>query len=122
MFFIQAFTVIGLFLILLGYAFRKIHRVFEKGHDRLMKFLLWNWIIRLVLESALEIAFASTLNIKFGNFSDPWGSEINLYMAFLFGGCVLLLPIFICLFYVRNFDKMKDRQFEERFGAPFEGL
>jgi len=36
--------------------------------------------------------------------------------------CLVGLPIFIVVFYCKNFDQFADEEFEEKWGAIYEGL
>jgi hypothetical protein len=38
----------------------------RKFHFKLKKFLLWNFIIRLYLEAAIELTISTILNLRFG--------------------------------------------------------
>lgn len=84
---------------------------------------MWNWCIRLVLEASLELAFTCTLSLQYGNFAGGsfWDKFNYIFAALLTFFLVLLAP-FIWCFYGRNVDKLNDEEFEERWGAPYEGL
>lgn len=42
--------------------------IFQKLNRKLKDFFHWNFVIRLVLEGALEISFCAYLQLRFGQF------------------------------------------------------
>jgi len=96
-----------------------IHRL----NKRLKKKLLWNFVIRLFIEAALEIAFCVYLNLVYGEFNiKVLGSWFNFISSCILGISLALLPIWIIFFYLRNFDRLEDEKFSEKYGATYEGL
>jgi hypothetical protein len=87
------------------------------------KRLHWNFVIRLLIEAAMEIAFGTYLQLKYGQFNFKlFGSWFNYISTVILGGALLLLPIFIVIFYTRNFHLLADEEFEAKYGAIYEGL
>ena len=93
----------------------------------LSKFILWNWVIRLFIEMSMLLAFCCLLTIKYADVSGLMG-WMNIISAWFFLVVLLLMPFFIFFFYLKNFDRMNSddeetaEDFEEKFGAPMEGL
>jgi len=63
MFVYYVITLFALFFILIGIILRRLSVRCAGYHDRLMKFFLWNWCIRLIFEASLELSFCIGLNI-----------------------------------------------------------
>jgi hypothetical protein len=97
--------------------------LFAKVNDKIKKKLHWNFVIRLVMEAAMEIAFGTYINLTYGKFDFKYfGAWFNYISTCVLGGALLALPIFIVIFYSRNFHKLEDEEFESKFGAVYEGL
>lgn len=92
--------------------------------DRIKKWLHWNFVIRLILEAALEISFCAYFNLKYGKFDKTiFGSWFNFVSIIILAGCLFLLPFFILDFYLAtNFYKLNDETFEEKYGSVYDGL
>lgn len=87
------------------------------------KKLHWNFVIRLLIEAAMEISFGTYLQIKYGEFNFKlFGSWFNFVSTAFLGGSLVLLPIFIVIFYNHNFHKLENEEFEAKYGAVYEGL
>ena len=68
------------------------------------KRLHWNFVIRLLIEAAMEIAFGVYLNLKYGHFNVKlFGAVFNYISTVVLGGALLILPFFILIFYLYNF-------------------
>jgi hypothetical protein len=98
-----------------------------KGCDRLnlwlRKKLLWNTVIRLVLEESLESTYAVVLCFKYSTFNKgAFGSAADYILACILAVAIASLPAFMLIFYLKNFDKWEDEKFEEEYGAPLDGL
>lgn len=84
---------------------------------------MWNFIFRLILESLLETAFSVYLNIRFGSTDKQFFGAILAYSTSIFFTLLIItFPIFIVGFYLRNFDRLEDAEFEHKYGAVYEGL
>ena len=87
------------------------------------KRLHWNFVIRLLIEAAMEIAFGCYLNFKYGHFNVKlFGAVFNYISTIVLGGALLILPFFILIFYSYNFYRLADEEFESKYGAVYEGL
>jgi len=98
-----------------------------KKHTSLIAALHGNMFIRYLLEGSLDIAICCTLNL-YKDLSDggfQWDSTFNIVnnvAQFVLGGGVMVFPIFVVVFYCINFARWKDEDFDEKYGAIFEGL
>ena len=73
---------------------------------RLKKKLLWNFVLRLIIEGVLELFFCAVLNVMYGNVysydsSAEWGAGelFNFICACLFGSIAIIAMPWILLFY-----------------------
>ena len=76
------------------------------------KKLHWNFVIRLVIEGSFDFTFAIYFNLEYAFFSVRFlGSFINYIMACVLGLLLIASPIFIIVFYGKNFNKVHDPEF-----------
>ena len=95
----------------------------RRGNEWLKKKLMWNFVIRLILEGALETAFCCYINIKYGKFDRKiFGSVFSFLSSIVLGLLLILFPVFILVFYLRNFDRLGDQEFLHKYGGVYEGL
>ena len=67
--------------------------------------ILWNFIIRLVMETTIELSFAVLLNLKYGSSdSKLTGAVVNYGSAILFALILVVAPTLILYFYCKNFE------------------
>lgn len=77
------------------------------------------------MEAALELGFMCLLQIDFMDrlFVAKGFFEV---MDYLISGlcmiCLVSLPVFIVVFYCKNFERLGEEEFEEKWGAIYEGL
>jgi hypothetical protein len=91
--------------------------------DAVYKFFCWNWCIRLIIEAAMELSFCVFLNLTYTTWDGSTvAMKINYVISCFYGVCLVLIVPFIIIFYSYNFKKLKDEEFEEKWGAPYEGL
>lgn len=84
---------------------------------------MWNFIFRLLIESLIETAFSVYLNIRFGSTDKQFFGAIFAYSTSVFFGLLIItFPVFVIGFYLRNFDRLGDEDFEHKYGAVYEGL
>jgi hypothetical protein len=95
----------------------------QKVNNMLKQKLLWNFVIRLVIESYLSLGFSVYFNLRFshGRFS-YLGSWVNYFYAVSFAAVLIGAPLFVICFYCYNFKRLKDEHFESKFGAAYQGL
>lgn len=118
-------TIVGLILILVTQPFIGLSRITccQRFNFWLRKQFLWNWVIRLTLETALELGFLLVFQFQYGKLDKTkFGSIINFVIAVMLAIMLILLPFFISIFYMKNFAKLADEDFIEKYGAPYEGL
>jgi len=99
----------------------------ERAFKKLDGKFAWNFYIRLVLEASLELSFSCIINLKYGNVfkypeSPTIGSIFNFVVAIIFSVLVLASPLVILIAYNYHFLKLNVPEFEERYGAVYEGL
>ena len=119
------FTIIGLLLILVTLPFIGISRIncCKRFNFWLRRRFLWNWVIRLILEQALELGFLLVFQFQYGKLDkSKIGSIISFAIAGILVIMLIVLPFFISIFYMKNFVKLADEEFKEKYGAPYEGL
>jgi hypothetical protein len=95
----------------------------------LKKKFLWNYFIRLFFECCLELIIATWLGVKYGHFWNAgFPATVTAATVICFGLSlwwfivVAGLPIFFISFYWYNWKKVKDEDFESKFGCVYEGL
>ena len=124
MFLLIFITCIGLLVSYLLLPFGFINRFLEKARLKIDKWLKWNWTIRTLMEGLMEIAFCTIItmiHVSKGSFA----SNFNLAFAYGLGVASVLFPAFLLIFYCTKFERMrdsKDIEFDEKYGAPYEGL
>lgn len=102
-------TVFGLILIVILQPIKGCHPRLEKIQNWLKTFFLWNWVIRLILEAALELSFVVILQYDFlSNLKNAGGffEGVDYLMTYLVIFGLIFLPCFILVFYCKNFDKL----------------
>jgi hypothetical protein len=122
-FFFFIFSVIVIVLIPLLYCFKK-NSVLKKLRNKLQEKFLWNFYITLILETNLELCFGGLFNLVYAPIfvADEQGVHhlsgemtsaewINVVLAAIFGSAAFLLPIFIGVFYLKNFYRWCDEEF-----------
>ena len=93
-------------------------------HTKIKNALYWNFVIRFILEAALEISFCAYFNFYYGEFKIRiFGSWFNYVSMGIMTSCLVLLPFFILDFYLAtNFYKIDSEDFEAKYGSVYEGL
>lgn len=120
-------TVVGFILMPFTTLLRRLHPRIAKFDHQLKAFFLWNWCIRLILEAALELSFTCMLNWYFlGNIANPKTTfeMIDYSITIIVTISLIALPFFIAIFYNVYWAKVEegDEEFEEKFGAVYDGL
>ena len=115
-------TIFGLLIILATLPFKNLCCCL-KVREWLKKHLLWNWVIRLVLEEILELGFCLSLQFKYGIFKGASGPTlIDMSFGILYGIIIILLPAFILFFYCKYFALFEEAAFKAKYGTVYEGL
>jgi len=100
----------------------------DKKHKATATSLHGNAWIRFIMEGSLDIALCGAINYIFINDRQgglQWDNifqVVNNVSLILMGVSISVFPIWALWFYCRNFNKWEDEQFEERYGAAYEGL
>jgi hypothetical protein len=101
---------LGQFIFLfLTYPFRKSHHRLFKYRLRIKEGLMWNFVIRLLMETALELSFCCFLNFPyFYKIPEVSGffEGLDYFMTILIGIMILVFPFFVAIFYNYNYEKM----------------
>ena len=124
-FLIIILTIIGLIITLVTIPCNKFGCC-KRFNGWLKKKLQWNWVIRILLESTLELGFSLILMIQFtrpAHLEQKYlGSYINYGIGILLALSLLLLPCFILLFYCKYFDLLDKDEFKDKYGTVYDGL
>ena len=92
-------TMIGLVLILFTLPLKRFECC-KKVHEFIQKKLLWNFVIRLVLEQFLKLGFGLLLQFKYVFVNKKYyGSVVNFMLAIIMTVIAVLLPFFVVIFY-----------------------
>ena len=86
--------------------------------------LKWNFTIRLILQGYIEITFSAAITFMFVQ-TNTFGGKFNFALAIFFLIVVIVLPIFVIVFYIKNFERMsskEDTEFDAKFGSVYDGL
>ena len=94
----------------------------EKVTDKLKYFLLWNGATRFFIESYIQIALFSILNLKeFDWDSDFTRIALSDVLAIVLVAVIVLLPIALLVFFACNISRWNDEGFARRNGAFLDG-
>lgn len=102
-------------------------RYLHKKNTSLQASIKGNMWIRFLMEAFLDISIGGTLNLMlaFRNGDMPWSSlfhVINSITLIVLFSAAAVFPVFICVFYCRSFARWNDPDFDQKYGAVFEGL
>jgi len=87
-----------------------------------------NLIIRYVLEAALDLSVSITLQFYYSDLNGGlFGSNeaffvLNSILTILLGPAVIIAAISSGVFYIKTFDRWNDEDYNEKYGAIFDGL
>lgn len=70
----------------------------------------------------MELSFCCFLNLYYGAYEGTWAMKLNYCVSWFFAAALGLSPFLIIGFYNWHFKKLGDEEFEEKWGAPYEGL
>jgi hypothetical protein len=97
-------VILGLLIILVSLPCSRF-KFCSKFSKWLRNKLLWNFVIRLLLEESLETTFSIVLTFKYGSFSTiSYGTAIDYIIAALLAFSVAILPVFMVIFYLKNYE------------------
>jgi hypothetical protein len=109
MYLIMLFNLSQLVFIYLIRPFRKCHHRIFKFRVRMKNGIMWNFIIRVLMETALELSFCCFLNAPyFYKVTTVKGffEGIDYFMTALIGVMIVAMPFWVAFFYNKNFDKL----------------
>ena len=73
-------------------------------HDKLKANLLWNAVLRTVMQTSLEFCFCCYFNLKYAEMDKSLGASINFGYAYVFSVLLCAFPIAFIIFYKKKFD------------------
>ena len=71
---------------------------------KLKEKLLWNTILRTVMQTSLEFGFCAVFTIRYAENDGGIAALINFTYAYVFSLLLCILPIFFIIFYKMHFD------------------
>ena len=88
----------------------------------MQEYFFFNGMIRLIMETSLELAITAVLNMYTVDWNTPFRS-VKYSSALSIISLILLsvLTFFLVLYYWKNFEKLKQKMFRDRVGAGVEG-
>ena len=119
---ITQFTVLGLTLILITLPFMRFN-YFSQLNLWMRNKLLWNFVIRLVLEESLETLYSVALTFKYSSFNtSAFGSATDYILSIILTVAIGGLPFFMVIFYLLYFADWENEEFNKKYGEPLDGL
>ena len=103
---------IGLVLILLLSLFSRVEFI-HKLQDKLKKELLWNSILRTIMQTSLEFGFCCYFTLKYAHFDGSFGAIVNFAYAYVFTVLLLGFPIICLRIYTVKFELFKSIKYED---------
>jgi len=84
---------------------------------------MWNFIIRFILESSLEMSFAVMVNILYLSWpSESIGVRISSFLTITNAVVLLAFTLFVAIFYIRKYKQFGTEEFDEKYGTVVEEL
>ena len=112
------FVWVHLALIILYY----LARLLKINMHRLDKYLFWNALLRLFMESFFESALLAPLNLMEADWSTSnFSAQFSVYLSLLLCVVMILLPLAILRFFCRQMDQWITEDFDNRFGEILAG-
>ena len=100
-----------------------IARLFKIELQRLTKYMYWNALLRLYMESIFELTLLATLNlIKADWSSENFSVQFSNYLSLLVIILTCLVPLGLLIFYYRRIEEWNDENFDNQFGEILAGL
>ena len=92
----------GLILIIILIPFSGISKL-RNLKDKLKKKLLWNAILRTVMQTSLEFSFCCIFTIKYAINDGSMCALLNIAYAYVFAALLCIAPVFYIMFYKNHF-------------------
>ena len=90
-----------------------IARLFKIKLQRLTKYMYWNALLRLYMESIFELTLLATLNlIKADWSSENFSVQFSNYLSLLVIILTCLVPLGLLIFYYRRIEEWNDENFD----------
>jgi len=89
--------------------------------QKIAGWILWNPIIRLVLEGCLELGISLQINMTHLDYS-TFTLKVNSIVTIILIIICASFPLFMIAFYCLKVNKFHDHAFEAKFGSTYEGL
>ena len=89
----------------------------QKAIDYLKKKLLWNVVLRTVMQTSLEFGFCIVFTLKYAEFDGSIGAAINFCYAYLFTILLGVIPFFFIIFYKKNNETFREIKYERLAGV-----
>jgi hypothetical protein len=85
--------------------------------------MLWNFVLRLIMEESLETLYSVALTFKYSQFNtNAFGSVIDYILSIILTFAILCLPFFMIIFYLKYYAEWGSEEFDNKYGAPLDGL
>lgn len=99
------------------------HPILVRINEKIKSYLMWNFVIRLIIEGYMELCFSVYFQLKYTKYSfDYLGSMTDYIMGCFLAMLIIIAPLFVAIFYYRNFAKFEDEEFVKTYGSVYEGL
>jgi hypothetical protein len=89
---------------------------------KLRDYFFFNGFIRILMETAFELYLAAVLNMHTADWDTPfyavrYSNALSLISLIVLG----VIPPLLTTVYLKNFSKLKQKNFSDKYGAGFEG-
>ena len=89
---------------------------------RLSNAILWNGLIRLLMETYFELLLTSTLNVACGDWDNSdHNYRYSLNLSYVVLTVCLIAPPSLSAFFIRRRDNWGDKQFTDKYGSLLQG-
>jgi len=119
---------IPLLIILILSPFKNRSKYAQEKHHSLANAMHGNVLLRFIIETCLDIAISIILQLHYADLNGGlFGSSESFYLTntiftLILGPAAALFMIVMSVFYVRQFKNWGDPEFDDKYGAVFEGL
>ena len=119
---------IPLLLILIYKPFKSRSKYALENHNSLTNAMHGNILLRFIIETCLDISISVILQLYYSDKNDGLFNSsdhfllTNSMFTVILGPATLIFMTVMFIFYVRKFKNWGDEDFDEKYGAVFEGL
>ena len=117
--FLACFPILALLDLLLR-PFKEVEQL-KKLQIKINESIYWNSTIRIIIESytiLLVVSLVNTTDMTYDKFGTQFISSSTIFFLII---CITF-PFASSLFILKNFSKLNDPEFEEQYGALYEGI